>query len=530
MAPSPVGGPGAGESAIDLDELRRPACYPDAPERVEIVQTHISIVCLAGPRVYKLKKPVRLSFLDFSTRERRAHFCHEEVRLNRRLCPDVYRGVAELRRGREGLNFRGDGPVVDHAVEMTRLPADRMLDRLLAEGRVRSDEIAALARRIAAFHAAAERGAEVRAAGAPDGLAARMRANFADTRAMIGPVFDGGLHAALEEATERDVARLLPILARRAAAGRVVDGHGDLHARNVCLTDPPAVYDCIEFSAAFRCGDVAVENAFLTMDLRYRGHRELRAAYVDAYVAASGDDEQPELLPPLERYRAMVRAKVGALASAEPEVDSSDRVAAVASARRHARLAAALAIEEGGALWVAVAGPPASGKSALARAVAGVTGSPVLSSDRLRKEILGITPTVRAPAAAYAPAVSDRVYATLLRRAAGAGPVVLLDANWPTRARRAALAAAARDAGARVVVAALDVSPAIARRRLAERAAEPHAVSDADLAVYERLAAAFERPAADEGMALARLDGAADIESLVDVVLAWLVATAPAAR
>lgn len=512
---------------IDLDELRRPACYPGPPEEVEIVQTHISIVCLAGARVYKLKKPVRLSFLDFSTPERRAHFCHEEVRLNRRLCPDVYRGVVELRRGPAGLNFRGEGTVVDHAVEMTRLPAARMLDRLLAEDAVRPEEMRALAIRIAAFHRSADRGADVRAAGAPAGLAARMRANFADTRPMVGSILDADLHRALEAATERDVARLLPVLARRAEAGWVVDGHGDLHARNVCLVEPPVAYDCIEFSAAFRCGDVAVENAFLTMDLRYRGHPELAAAYVDAYVRASGDHEQPALLPPLERYRAMVRAKVGALASAEAEVDPADRAGAARSARRHERLAAALAIEEAGGLWLAVAGPPASGKSTLAAALAADTGWPVLASDRVRKELLGLAPTARAPASAYTPAVSDRVYAELLARAAAVRGPVLLDANWPTRARRRALVAAARAAGRRVVLVSLAVSPAVARRRLATRAADPHAVSDADVGVWERLAGAWQRPAAGEGATVLALDGAADAEALVDAVLASQVATSP---
>jgi len=515
---------------IDLEELRRPSCYPDAPEDVEIVQTHISIVCLAGSSVYKLKKPVRLSFLDFSTPERREHFCHEEVRLNRRLCPDVYRGVVALRRGPEGLNFRDDGDVVDHAVFMARLPADRMLDRLLLEGQVGEDEMRALARRIAAFHAGAERDASVRAAGGPEGLAARMRANFADTRSLVGAVFDPDLHEALARQTERDVARLRPVLERRAASGWVVDGHGDLHARNVCMVNPPLAYDCIEFSETFRCGDVAVENAFLTMDLRYRGHPELAAAYVEAYVEASGDVEQPDLLPALERYRAMVRAKVGAIASGEEEIGPADREGAAESARRHARLAAALAIEESGRWWIAVAGPPASGKSTLAAALARDTGWPVLASDRVRKELLGVPETARAPAEAYAPEASDRTYDALIARARDVPGVVVLDANWPTRARRRALVDAAARGGARVAFGVVTVPDDVAAARAARRAREPGAISDADAAVARRLAATFDPPDDDEALVVVRLSGTCDPSTLVDALLTRLVARATADR
>jgi predicted kinase len=340
---------------------------------------------------------------------------------------------------------------------------------------------------------------------------------------MVGEVFAAALHRALAATTERDVARLLPILERRADEGRVVDGHGDLHARNICLVDPPAPYDCIEFSPAFRCGDVAAETAFLTMDLRYRGHAALARTYVDAYVHASGDTELPTLLPTLERYRALVRAKVAAVTADETEVERADRDAARASARRHARLAAALAVEERDRLWLAACGPPASGKTALTEALAAISGWPVISSDRVRKEMMGVAETARAPADAYSPAVSERVYDELLRRAAATGGVVLLDANWPSRARRAALRRVATDAGATAVVLHLDVTPGTAHRRLTARAEDPRAVSDADLGVYERLAPAFEAPTASEATGLVRLDGDHSTDDLLDDLLAQLL-------
>lgn len=470
---------------------------PDA--RIEVVQTHISIVVLAPEHVFKLKKPVKLPFLDFSTPAARKHACDEEVRLNRRLCPAVYLGVVALHRDARGLTFHDRGAEIDSAVRMTRLPAERMLDRLLEHDAVGTTDIEDLARRVADFHKTAERGPAVVAAGDPRRLAELMRANFVETAACVGTVFDATLHTRMAARERVDSARLLPLLERRAREGRVVDGHGDLHARNVCMTEPPAIYDCIEFCAEFRCLDVATENAFMAMDLRYRGHRELAEAYVRAYVAATGDAEQLVLLPALIRYRALVRAKVAAIASSEPELSALDRERAAQSARRHLRLAAATALEQDGRTWIAACGPPACGKSALLEQLAREAGFPLLQSDRIRKELAGVAATARLPADAYSTEWTDRTYDALLSRAsASPDAVVLLDATWGSRARRDSLRAVAARRGARTVFVHLDVPEAAVRQRLAARANDPAAISDADVGVYERFVKTFERPTADE--------------------------------
>jgi hypothetical protein len=505
--------------SFDVNELRRAECYPHPVADVDVIQTHISIVCVAGERVYKLKKAVTLPFLDFGTPELRAHFCREELRLNRRLCPDVYLDVVPLCRGERGLNFRGEGAVVDHAVLMTRLPAARMLDRLLAENAVGGEEIDRLADLVAAFHRRAERSERVRAAGAPERLAAQLRANFTDSAPYAGTILDAALHNRLAREAENDLAALVPRLEQRGAAGRIVDGHGDLHARNVCLTSPPAIYDCIEFSEAFRCGDTATEIAFLAMDLRYRGHRELAERFVERSAAAAADPEVPALMPPLVRYRALVRTKVAALAASDDGLAPHDREAAAESARRHLRLAAATVLEAGGRHWIAACGPPASGKSMLLEALAHEAAWPILQSDAIRKELAGVSPTTRLAADAYGEAATDRTYETLLARAMRGGTVVLLDATWPTRRRREQLRAAAARAGAEVVLVHLDVPPETARARLRLRAADPGAVSDADEAVFDRLAPRFEPPAEDEGRVL-RVSSEASRSALLDRVLA----------
>ncbi|MCC7170616.1 MAG: AAA family ATPase [Planctomycetes bacterium] len=203
------------------------------------------------------------------------------------------------------------------------------------------------------------------------------------------------------------------------------------------MTDPPSIYDCIEFSTEFRCLDVATENAFMAMDLRYRGHRELADRFVRAYVEASGDAEQIALMPPLIRYRALVRAKVAAIAAHESELSTNDRDNAAQSARRHLRLAAATALEERGRVFIAACGPPASGKSALLETLAREAGFELFQSDRIRKELAGVAPTSRLPPDAYSSEWNDRTYAELLRRGADStAAVVLLDATWQSRARR----------------------------------------------------------------------------------------------
>lgn len=516
-----------------IEELRDPRCYPNAPQDVQIVQTHLSVVCITDDVVYKLKKAIALPFADFTTLAARRHMCREEVRLNRRLCPDTYLGTAALRRDGGRLVFsaidadeRDDD--LDVAVVMRRLPQERMLDELLQDGDATSKEVEGLAALVAEFHAGADRGEQTRSNGDPDKLAAFAADNFTDLKQVAGH----GLHVPLLDATAAasadDFRALLPALRERCAAGRVVDGHGDLHARNVCMTSPPTVYDCIEFEPAFRCGDVATEVAFLTMDLRYRGAPELARAFTRAYVNASGDNALPRLLPTLESYRAMVRAKVAAMAAAEPELTEDDRVASRISARRHLWLASALSVELRGPWWIVVCGPPACGKSHVARRLTDGVQWSHLSTDALRKQLAGLAPTERADASHYTTQFSDRTYAELQRQArqqtAEGRRCVVLDGNFATIARRAEVAAAAAAAGAKVAFAFVhvDVETAVERARL--RGAKRDTVSDADVGVTRKLHAAFVRPTADECDRLVELDGTRPPSENVAELLTHLLA------
>lgn len=516
-----------------IEALRNPLVFPERPETVELLQTHLSVVCLAGDTAYKLKKSIRLPFADFSTLERRRHFCEEELRLNRRLCPEIYREVIPLRRGSdEALKFssQSEGEIVDYAVRMRRLPADRMLDELLEKGPVKEREVEKIAALMIAFHTKAERGGKVSELGSPERLRDFALANFAETGDQVGEggIFPERLHQELEKRTRADFERWLPRMKKRALSGRVVDGHGDLHARNICLTDPPAIYDCVEFEPGFRCGDVATEHAFLIMDLRYRGHPELAEVYLNAVIDGTGDGELRELIPFLLRYRAMVRAKVSVITAGESELSETARRRAAESARGYLRLAAALAVEETGPWWLMFCGLPASGKSSIANALNQSSGGawPVLSSDRIRKELAGVAPTAPLPEAFYEADFSRRTYDELRRRSREAMPkraVVVLDANFREREERALTWRAARSAGARLAILRVEADEATVTARLDRRTMETNTESDADLAVYQRLVTAYQPPESREADLLLTVSGESSPTVAAEEILSALI-------
>lgn len=248
-----------------VEALARPDAYPDAPGTVEIVETHMSFVFLAGDRVYKLKKPVRYPFLDFTRLAARRANCEAEVELNRRLAPDVYLGVVPLARAPGGrLAVGGEGEVLDWLVAMRRLPARLMLDRTISEGRLSAQDVARLAETLGGFYARAARPPL-----AADAYLSHLRAEQAVNRKVIEAVGAGGAVAGAGEVLdrlERRLAAAAPLLEARVRAGWIVDGHGDLRPEHVCLTDPVVVFDCLEFAPRLRHVDPFDEVAFLGME------------------------------------------------------------------------------------------------------------------------------------------------------------------------------------------------------------------------------------------------------------------------
>jgi hypothetical protein len=489
-----------------VEALRDPAIY-GVDEAVELRETHISWVFLAGDRAYKVKKPVKLSFVDYGTPERRRAMCEAEVRLNRRLAPEIYLGVRAVVTTGDGLALAEPGAAgaVEHVVEMRRFDESATLAARLDAGQVEDRHIDAVAQTIAAFHRDAER---VPLKDAAD----RLTTALADSLGALDGCEGIG---ALRRFTSAYLRGREPLLTER---GRLaVDGHADLRAEHVVLDDPVQVVDCVEFDRDLRVRDPASDLAFLAMDIEVLGHPELSRRLVDAYRSAGGDAGPDPLIAFYSAERALVRAKVDTIRARQLADDR--RLTARAGAR--IELARRLSWRARGALPVVVCGLSGSGKSHLADSLAARLGARVVGSDRVRKELAGVPVTERAPLEVYSPAFNARVYDELGRRAAGAlrdeeVPVVIDATARNSGDRRALLAALGTDA-----VFVHCVAPDnVLRERVRHRAEAGGSVSDADAAVLaDQQFAPIDEVPADR---IRVLSTDRPVEPVVDDLEAWL--------
>jgi aminoglycoside phosphotransferase family enzyme/predicted kinase len=486
--------PGSHTPAGVRAALARPAFYPHRPARVEVHETHISWVFLAGERAYKLKKPLVLPFLDYGTPQRRHEACREEARLNRRLAGDLYLGVRAVAAGPDGLVLAAeDAPqALDYLVEMRRYDERATLAAKLERSELREAEVAELARKLARFHARARviEGAEA----STSALRTRVGDNFRELLALLERGAALAAVLGLERFTDAFIAAEMPMLDRRARAGLVREGHGDLRAEHVLLDGDVRVVDCIEFSPAFRRLDVADELAFLVMDLTRLGGERFARVLVRAYRDAGGDPGEDRLIAFYACFRALVRAKVALLRARQSSRSGTARGDETAAAEQLVALAERLAWRARLPLVIVVCGVPASGKSHLARALRAVTGLRRLSSDAVRKRMAGVTPGERAPAAAYSAHWNRLTYAELGRRAAAAVRArggALVDATFRHRSDREAFAAAFGNA-APVLFVECTAPTAVLAERAAHRGRRARAGSDATLEVVMRERRAWE--------------------------------------
>jgi len=295
-----------------IQSLLDPQVYPETPQKVELVQTQISFVFMAGDYVYKIKKPVDLGFLDYSTLEKRLLNCEKEIELNRRLCQDAYLGVVSITYENGRTVIGSEGRAEEYAVKMRRLPGEAMMNVLLADNQVSAAMIDRVAQRLADFHQKAERSAAIDAYGNLETITTNtLEENFGQTEKYIDIVIPDRQYRYLKDYTGNFLKTNASLFRKRVAEGRIRDCHGDLHAAHICFTNGICIYDCIEFIERLRYTDVAADVAFLAMDLDHYGHSELSAAFIDAYVEKSGDSDLMTLLNFYKCYRAYVRGKVG---------------------------------------------------------------------------------------------------------------------------------------------------------------------------------------------------------------------------
>jgi aminoglycoside phosphotransferase family enzyme/predicted kinase len=476
-----------------LEDLARPEAYPaPRPTTVNLITTHISWVFITDHEVWKLKRPVDYGFVNYTTLDRRRHFCHEEVRVNQRLAPDVYLGVVPARLGGGRHSFAQDGAVVDYAVRMRRLPDNAGAGGLLRAGALTHERLAALAGRLAAFYAAS---APEPGWGSLEVLRTNVEENFAQVEPFVGRFVGRETLSMVRSWQLERLAQDADAFEARRAQGHIRDGHGDLRLEHVYFEhDRPIVIDAVEFNERFRIGDVAGDVAFLAMELDAQSRPDLAASFLATFAKESDDYDLYGVLDFYLSYRAWVRAKVACFLAADPSTGVEKAQRKSREAEKLFALARAYCEGAGVGAVLAVGGLIGAGKSTLADALGRALGVPVIDSDRTRKALAGVPATRPAPPDAYAAAFTRRTFDELFRRAdvvLRSGRGVILDATFRDRDLRLRARDLARRHGRpfRFVEATCD--DATLRERLRARAVAG-SVSDATEELLDRFRQEFE--------------------------------------
>ena len=496
-----------------IDFLRDPRCYPHPVDRLHVVETHISWVVLTGPFAYKIKKPVALGFLDFSTLAARRFYCDEELRLNRRLAADLYLEVVAISGSTERPAIGGPGPVLEYAVKMRQFREDGLLDRVQARGELLPAHIDALAEQIAAFHQSCERASAGATLGSPETILQPARQNFEQALELLAEPADRACVERLLGWNESTGRALQAVFKNRQRDGFVRECHGDLHLGNVFLENEAIrIFDCIEFNANLRWIDVMSEIAFVVMDLWHRDHPDLARRFLNAYLEQTGDYAGLATLPFYLVYRAMVRAKVALIRSAQPDVSKEEKQLDQSEYRCFIRLAERFSARQ--PVWIALThGVSGSGKSFFAQQLLERCDAIRIRSDveRKRSRGLGREAASGSPVGAgiYAEAATRQTYERLAMLTS-----IILDAGWPViadatfveRWQRDLFRTEALRRGVPWLILDFRVPEATLRKRVAERADHGRDVSEATLAVLEHQIRADQGLGDDERFGALEID------------------------
>jgi len=475
-----------------IDALRDPRCYPHPAGTIRVVETHISWVMLTGDFAYKIKKPVNLGFLDFTSLDWRRHYCEEELRLNRRLAPELYLEVVEIRGAPDAPRVGGDGPLLDYAVKMREFPQDALAARLIERGKFGAADVDALAQCVARFHAAAPVASSNERFGSAGTVLKPALANFRQMMPLLRQARDKAALHALEQWTGREFEPRRAAFEARRRRGFVRECHGDLHLGNIAVIDgKPVPFDCIEFNDELRWIDVMSEVAFLFMDLVDRARPDLAWRFLDRYLASSGDHGGLEVFRFYLVYRALVRAKIHLLRSLQPHQLVSTRSRLKLACNGYVRLAERHSRPPAPSLII-THGLSGSGKTTATQSLIELLGAVRLRSDLERKRLQGLAPLSSSGSTLaggiYAPdstAATYRRLGELAREALRAGYPVVVDATFLKRAEREALRAIAGELDAPFLILDFRSPLEVLRARVVARRKRADDASEADPAVLE---------------------------------------------
>lgn len=515
--------------------LLDPQCYPHPAHDVQLHETHISWVFLAGDYAYKVKKPVALPFLDFSTLEARRRYCEEELKLNRRFAPALYLEVVEIRGTPDAPRIEGTGTLVEYALKMRRFPQEAVAGALLGRGALTPRLITDFATYLARFHSSTPPAPCSTRYGTPEAVLHNALKNFDEISHLLQDSADAAVLADLHDWTEREYLARYIELRDRHAGGMVREVHGDLHLGNIVALDGRLVpFDCIEFSAELRWNDVMSEVAFLVMDLMDHDAAPLAAEFLNAYLEATGVYSSLSVLRFYLVYRAMVRAKIHLLRSRQPALAASEGARLLQAYRGYLALAQRCAAP-GNPSLVLMHGLSGSGKSTLAAALVPVLRAIHLRSDVERKRLQGLPPLAASgsglESGLYDAGATQSTYLRLheaARAVAAAGYTAIVDATFLKRSHRAELTKIAHELGVPVVAIDVQAPHAVLRSRIVTRAGDP---SEATLEVLERQIATAEPIVASERLPVIAVDSRRDMTGIVSDVAARLdTLTHPARR
>lgn len=480
------------DQAVLAAAMCDPVVYGRATGRVEKLETHISYIFLAGPYAYKIKKAVDLGFLDFTTLDKRHFYCEEELRLNRRLAPDLYLAVVPITGSYEHPVLNGEGTPVEYAVKMRRFAQHDLLDYLLIHDRLTPEQIDQLAEKIAAFHMSIAIASANDAYGSADAIRRPAIENFEQIRKAPGASFDPANLDRLEQWTLRQCRTLDGVFRARKAEGFVRECHGDFHLGNVAMVDGKiTIFDCLEFSANLRWIDVINEIAFFTMDLQDKKRSDLARRFLNGYLEITGDYAGLRVLRFYLVYRAMVRAKVHGLRAGQPGVSAEQKIAALDEYRNYLALAERQIGDSIGAIIV-THGLSGSGKTTHTRTLLETINAVRVRSDIERKRQHGLEPRARSGSkieeGLYAPAVTAGTYqrlSDLARTVVEAGYVVIVDATFLERRQRNAFRELAASLNVPFSILDFAATESTLRERVLQRQRQRRDASEADINVLE---------------------------------------------
>jgi aminoglycoside phosphotransferase family enzyme/predicted kinase len=477
-----------------IQSMSRPEFYAHPTEQVELIQTHISYIFIAGNFVYKVKKPLDFGFLDFTSLDKRKHYCQEELRLNRRLAPDIYLGVVGIYENADGRITLSKGDcLIEYAVKMKKLPRDGMLKNLLSLGSVTPAMMEAIARKLADFHRQAETGGIINEAGSVETIRRNHEENFTATESYIDITIPEYQYRFIKSYVYHFMREQEALFKKRVADHRIRDGHGDIHLEHICIMNSHIIiYDCIEFNDRFRHDDTAAEVAFLAMDLEYNGHADYGDIFVNAYIRHTDDPEIRRLLNFYKCYYAFVRGKVVGFKTNDEDIQPHERVEAGRIASSYFNLAYGCAARLINPTLILMAGLTGTGKSVRAKWIAPLLGAEIIQTDVVRKELLNISPTEHRyetfGKGIYIEDINRRTYKKALELAASKlkeGKSMIMDASYKSRAERIGASETAKKLNADFFIIECVCPEKIIRERLDSRMTEAGEPSDGRWEIFQ---------------------------------------------